>query len=103
MNRSIRRAFKMANWLHRPHMSVTSPTEVPRTGYPKGGFMRIHRFGRKLKLPSTVAIKHQLLRMMLEDEIRAIPPGGCFKENESPALAMLRRLRGAPAPPVRPD
>ena len=32
-----------------------------------------HRFGRKLKLPSTAAIKHQLLLLMLEDEIRAIP------------------------------
>jgi hypothetical protein len=58
--------------------------------------MRTHRFGRKLKLPSSLAIKHQLLMMMLDDEIRAIPPDGCFKENESPALAMLRQLRDAP-------
>ena len=61
------------------------------------------RFGRKLKLPSIVAIKHQLLRMMLVDEIRAIPPGGSFKANESPVLAMLRRLRDAPTSRVRPD
>jgi hypothetical protein len=50
--------------------------------------MQNYRFGRKIKLPSTVAIKHELLMMMFEDEIRAIPPGGSFKENESPAFAM---------------
>jgi hypothetical protein len=29
--------------------------------------MRTHRFGRKLKLPATIAIKHQLTRRMFED------------------------------------
>lgn len=29
--------------------------------------MRTHRFGRKLKLPSTIAIKHQIRRLMFED------------------------------------
>ena len=29
--------------------------------------MRTHHFGRKLKLPSTTAIKHQLRKMMAED------------------------------------
>ena len=57
--------------------------------------MRNHRFGNKIKLPSTFAIKHQLLMMMLEDELRATPSGTPFDEN-SPALAMLRRLRGQP-------
>ena len=57
--------------------------------------MRDHRFGRKIRLPATVAIKHELLTMMLDDEIRAIPPGGLFKEDESPALAMLQRLRSS--------
>jgi hypothetical protein len=47
--------------------------------------MRAHRFGSKIELPSTVAIKHQLLTMMFEDEIRAVPPGELFKENESAA------------------
>lgn len=55
--------------------------------------MRAHRFGSKIKLPSTRAIKHQLLLMMFEDEVRAILPGGLFIENESPAFAMLRQLR----------
>ena len=64
--------------------------------------MRDHRFGHKIKLPSTVAIKHQLLTMMFDDEIRAIPPDGLFKENESQALASLRRLRGS-SPVVAPN
>src|SRR4249920_202666 len=34
-----------------------------------GGRMRTHRFGRKLKLPSTIAIKHQIRCLMAEDEI----------------------------------
>src|SRR5690242_16703306 len=64
--------------------------------------MRGQRFGRKIKPPSTMAIKHQLLTMMFEDEIRAIPPGGVFKENDSPALASLNRLMNSPST-RRPD
>jgi hypothetical protein len=30
----------------------------------------MHHFGRKLKLPSTIAIKHQLRKMMTEDARR---------------------------------
>ena len=29
--------------------------------------MRTYHFGRKLKLPSTIAIKHQLRKVMAED------------------------------------
>ena len=36
--------------------------------------MHTHRFGRKLKLPSTVAIKHGILTMMLQDELKAQAP-----------------------------
>jgi hypothetical protein len=32
--------------------------------------MRTHRFGRKLKLPATIAIKHQLRRLMGEDPLK---------------------------------
>jgi hypothetical protein len=32
--------------------------------------MRTHRFGRKLKLPATIAIKHQLRMLMLEDAVK---------------------------------
>ncbi len=33
--------------------------------------MRTHRFGRKLKLPATIAIKHQIHQLMFEDSIKA--------------------------------
>jgi hypothetical protein len=44
--------------------------------------MQTHRFGRKIKLPATIAIKHQINRLILEDAIKteaaehskAIPP-----------------------------
>jgi hypothetical protein len=32
--------------------------------------MRTHHFGGKLKLPSTIAIKHQLRKLMAEDARR---------------------------------
>jgi hypothetical protein len=32
--------------------------------------MRTLRFGRKLKLPSTIAIKHQIKKLMAEDKIK---------------------------------
>jgi hypothetical protein len=32
--------------------------------------MHAHQFGRKLKLPSTIAIKHQIRKLMTEDEIK---------------------------------
>jgi len=32
--------------------------------------MHTHRFGRKLNLPSTIAIKHQIRRLMFEDLVK---------------------------------
>jgi len=32
--------------------------------------MHTRRFGKKLKLPSTVAIKHQIKKSMLEDALK---------------------------------
>jgi hypothetical protein len=55
--------------------------------------MLTQRFGRKIRLPSTAALKHQLLMLMLEDEIRAIPADGTFKPDTSAALGKLRRLK----------
>jgi len=55
--------------------------------------MKTHRFGQKIKLHSTLAIKHQILTSMLEDEIRAVPTGSVFEASTSPALASLRKLR----------
>jgi hypothetical protein len=32
--------------------------------------MRTHRFGRKIKLPATIAIKHQMRMLMVQDEAK---------------------------------
>jgi hypothetical protein len=55
--------------------------------------MKTQRFGRTIKLPSTLAIKHQILTMMLEDEIKAVPTGSEFDPSTSAALASLRKLQ----------
>jgi hypothetical protein len=55
--------------------------------------MKTQRFGRTIKLPSTLAIKHQILTMMLEDEIKAVPTGSEFEPSTSPALISLRKLQ----------
>jgi hypothetical protein len=31
----------------------------------------MNRFGRKIKLPATIAIKHQIKKSMLEDAVKA--------------------------------
>ena len=36
--------------------------------------MHTRRFGRNLKLPSTVAIQHAILRLMAQDELKAQAP-----------------------------
>jgi hypothetical protein len=60
--------------------------------------MITRRFGQKLKMPSIVSIKHQILMMTLEDEIRAHPVGSPFNADKSPAIAALRRLKNAAEP-----
>jgi hypothetical protein len=37
--------------------------------------MRTHRFGRKIKLPATIAIKHQLRKLMFEDALKKAEAG----------------------------
>jgi hypothetical protein len=32
--------------------------------------MRTHRFGRKIRLPATIAIKHQIRKLMFEDSVK---------------------------------
>jgi hypothetical protein len=32
--------------------------------------MHTHRFGKRIKLPSTIAIKHQLRKLMFEDLVK---------------------------------
>ena len=60
--------------------------------------MRTHRFGRKLKLPSTIAIKHQIRMLMFEDalklksvEARGAESGvGRETKGEAPPIALAR-------------
>jgi len=37
--------------------------------------MHMHRFGRKLKLPSTIAIKHEIRKLMFEDSVNKAEAG----------------------------
>ena len=54
--------------------------------------MQTHRFGRKIKLPSTIAIRHQIKKSMFEDAAKAeaaerakeTPPA---REERPPALS----------------
>src|SRR5439155_13450434 len=46
------------NW---PGRASTRPQERP---------MRTHRFGRKIKLPATIVIKHQLRKLTFEDAVK---------------------------------
>jgi hypothetical protein len=52
--------------------------------------MRTHRFGRKLKLPSTVAIKFAIMRLMVQDELKA-RASATKTEGASPCSAMPLR------------
>jgi len=45
--------------------------------------MRTHRFGRKIKLPATIVIKHQIRILMAQDEVgktEAQPVEGSVRE-----------------------
>lgn len=62
---TIRSVDSIPNRYMQPsHFSIASPYRVDE--YHAMNFLR---FGRKLKLPSTRAIKYQLLIMMLRDEL----------------------------------
>ena len=52
--------------------------------------MRTHRFGRKIKLPATIAIKHQIRMRMAEYEIKKVE-----------AEARAEACRGQPRNQVR--
>jgi hypothetical protein len=51
--------------------------------------MHTHRFGRRLKLPATIAIKHQIRKLMFEDLV---------KEAEAIARAEAVRLSSSDKP-----
>src|SRR5258706_1943622 len=45
------------------------------TAQPQERPMRTHRFGRKIKLPATIAIKHQIRKLMFEDAVKKAEAG----------------------------
>jgi hypothetical protein len=53
--------------------------------------MYTHRFGRKIKLPATIAIKHQIRKMMFEEAVKTA-------EAEAAAEAVRVKLREAVRP-----
>ena len=61
--------------------------------------MQTLRFGRKLKLPSTRAIKHAILSMMLHDHLKAQATEGA--DTKCPGVAEdtegLRQLTSSPS------
>jgi hypothetical protein len=57
--------------------------------------MHTHRFGRKLKLPATIAIKHQIRKLMLEELVEKAEAGAKVEAirttpRETPPLVQSR-------------
>jgi hypothetical protein len=48
--------------------------------------MHTHRFGRKLKLPSTIAIKHEIRKLMFEDSVKKAEAGAMGRNNSNPGI-----------------
>jgi hypothetical protein len=53
--------------------------------------MDTRRFGRKIKLPATIAIKHQVRKLMFEDAVKT-----------AEAEARAEAIRGQPRDEIRP-
>ena len=51
--------------------------------------MHTHRFGKKITLPATIAIKHQLRKLMLEDLVK--------QTEEAEVIARAEATAGGPA------
>jgi hypothetical protein len=45
--------------------------------------MDTHRFGRRLKLPATIAIKHQIRKLMFDKEAEAIASADAIRRSSS--------------------
>jgi hypothetical protein len=52
--------------------------------------MRTHRFGRKIKLPATIAIKHQLRKLMFEDAVKTAEAGARARARAEATRGQLR-------------
>jgi hypothetical protein len=62
--------------------------------------MRTHRFGRKIKLPATIAIKHQIRKLMFEDAVKKAE-AGARAEAVRPDLTFLdATMRSASSVPL---
>jgi hypothetical protein len=63
--------------------------------------MRTHRFGKKLKLPATIAIKHQLRTLMYLDSLakaeKAEQELKQSADNREPADPLVQPSRGVEA------
>ena len=60
--------------------------------------MHTHRFGKKIKLPSTIAIKHQIRKLMWEDlvkETEVIARAEAIRRSLSAAAAAKAEPAGA--------
>jgi hypothetical protein len=53
--------------------------------------MHTYRFGRKLKLPATIAIKHQIRKLMFDDLVK-----------KAEAEASAEAIRGQPREEIQP-
>jgi hypothetical protein len=60
--------------------------------------MKTHRFGQKIKLHSTRAIKHQTLTLMLEDEIRTLHGNSVFQPNRLSGDRSAKKAAGPKSP-----
>jgi DnaJ-domain-containing protein 1 len=54
--------------------------------------MLTHRFGRKIKLPATIAIKHQIRKLMLEEAIDRAEAAARAEEFREPLRQETRSL-----------
>jgi hypothetical protein len=48
--------------------------------------MRTHRFGRNLTVPATIAIKHQIRKLMYEDLLRDAEAAASAPKNDDPSI-----------------
>jgi hypothetical protein len=60
--------------------------------HPQEYAMRTHRFGRKLKLPSTIAIKHQIRKLMFEDSVKKAEAGARAEATRGQLREEIRSL-----------
>jgi glutamate dehydrogenase/leucine dehydrogenase len=54
--------------------------------------MRTHRFGRKIKLPATIAIKHQIRKLICADSAKKVEAGAIAEAARGPLREETRSL-----------